>query len=284
MANKEGGCSNDVLVFRSIDPKQYSPKYIFNILSSDLFFDYVMAGKQGVKMPRGDKEQIIQFPIPAAPIVIQKKIVAESNVVDKKVENANSEIAKAKAKEEIESLFQITYKTATQIFKLSSNDFKVSIGKRLLQKEVSEDTSLTQIYSANVFEVFGYIKKDILKDFSLPSVIWGIDGDWMVNYIPENNPFYPTDHCGVLRIFTKDLHSRYVAFVLDEKGKEARFSRTIRASIDRIKGISIEAPDIKIQNEFATKIEKLEEKIKQAKKIIEKAPQHKQQILDKYLK
>ena len=154
----------------------------------------------------------------------------------------------------------------------------------MLQKEVSEDTSLTPIYSANVFDVFGYINKDILKDFSLPSVIWGIDGDWMVNYIPENTPFYPTDHCGVLRIFTKKLHPRYASFVLNKKGKKARFSRTIRASIDRIKGITIEAPDIKIQNEFAINIQELEKKIKQAQEIIDKAPQKKQQILDKHLK
>lgn len=56
------------------------------------------------------------------------------------------------------------------------------------------------VYSANVKEVFGTIDKLLITSFTTPSVIWGIDGDWMVNYIQEGKEFYPTDHCGVLRI------------------------------------------------------------------------------------
>ncbi len=257
-------------------------KYLLLVLSTDFIQKQIDDLKVGVAQQNLSLTQIGSFKIPYPPIYIQKKIVTECEAVDEKVEKANSEMTKAI--KEIESLFQMTYNKSSQVFKLNSDDFKVSIGKRVLQKEVSEDTSFTPIYSANVFDVFGYINKDILKDFSLPSVIWGIDGDWMVNYIPENTPFYPTDHCGVLRIFTKNLHPRYVSFVLNEKGKEARFSRTIRASIDRIKGLTIEAPDMKTQNEFAINIQKLEEKIRQAQEIIEKAPLQKQKILDKHLK
>ena len=53
----------------------------------------------------------------------------------------------------------------------------------------------------------GSTKKN-MKDYSRPSVIWGIDGDWMVNIIPAGVPFYPTDHCGVLRIKTEKNPSR----------------------------------------------------------------------------
>ena len=77
--------------------------------------------------------------------------------------------------------------------------FDLSIGNRVLSDEVVSDGSIP-IYSANVFEEFGRINKQNITDFSLPSIIWGIDGDWMVNIIPKNQPFYPTDHCGVLRI------------------------------------------------------------------------------------
>ena len=34
------------------------------------------------------------------------------------------------------------------------------------------------VYSANVYEEFGRIDKENMKDYSRPSVIWGIDGDW----------------------------------------------------------------------------------------------------------
>ena len=45
------------------------------------------------------------------------------------------------------------------------------------------------VYSANVYEEFGRIDKENMKDYSRPSVIWGIDGDWMVNIIPAGVPF-----------------------------------------------------------------------------------------------
>ena len=49
------------------------------------------------------------------------------------------------------------------------------------------------VSSANVLEPFGYIDSDILKDFSYPSLTWGIDGLANVKhgiiskYLEENN-------------------------------------------------------------------------------------------------
>lgn len=34
------------------------------------------------------------------------------------------------------------------------------------------------VYSANVKKPFGFIDKEILKDYTNESVLWGIDGDW----------------------------------------------------------------------------------------------------------
>lgn len=83
-------------------------------------------------------------------------------------------------------------------YKLSDkNIFDLSIGNRVVSDEIVENGSIP-IYSANVFEEFGRIDKQNITDFSVPSILWGIDGDWMVNIIPANKPFYPTDHCGVL--------------------------------------------------------------------------------------
>ena len=59
------GCSADVLCFRSIR-KELSP-YLYSILRSDEFFDYLVAGSKGTKMPRGDKDQIMQYTVPYPP-------------------------------------------------------------------------------------------------------------------------------------------------------------------------------------------------------------------------
>ncbi len=61
-ATTSGGCNADVLCFRALD-KKYA--YLLkSIMFQDGFFDYVMSGAKGTKMPRGDKTHIMLYPIP----------------------------------------------------------------------------------------------------------------------------------------------------------------------------------------------------------------------------
>jgi type I restriction enzyme, S subunit len=79
-----GGCSTDVLCFR---PKQsIFAQYIFSTLFSDRFFDYMVAGSKGTKMPRGDKRQIMDYPvaIPADDILAKFNTFATA-LIDKKL-------------------------------------------------------------------------------------------------------------------------------------------------------------------------------------------------------
>lgn len=54
-----GGCSPDVLCFRPHNPIYSS--YLYCSLYSDTFFDYMMSGAKGTKMPRGDKNHIMSY-------------------------------------------------------------------------------------------------------------------------------------------------------------------------------------------------------------------------------
>lgn len=174
-----------------------------------------------------------------------------------------------KAKNEIEKEFKEAQNNATQLFRLNNPAiFDISIGKRVVTKEIKETKKGIPVFSANVFEPFGLINKQLLKDYNSPSVLWGIDGDWMVNYIQQNQPFYPTDHCGVIRIKGKDIHPRYFSWVLEHVGRSIRFSRTYRASTARIKGLSINVPSYKVQEKIVKKIEAIEAQIVKAKKAI----------------
>lgn len=58
---EECGCSTDVLCFVPIRPK-YSA-YLYSTLYADRFFDFMVAGSKGTKMPRGDKQQIMTYPV-----------------------------------------------------------------------------------------------------------------------------------------------------------------------------------------------------------------------------
>lgn len=55
------GCSTDVLCFTPVQA-QYAA-YLFSILYTDKFFAFMVAGSKGTKMPRGDKQQIMTYPV-----------------------------------------------------------------------------------------------------------------------------------------------------------------------------------------------------------------------------
>ena len=61
-ADMDGGASSDVLVFRA--KKTHSSNFLYAVLLQDSFYDYVMQGVKGSKMPRGDKDQIMRYEIP----------------------------------------------------------------------------------------------------------------------------------------------------------------------------------------------------------------------------
>lgn len=61
LCQSEGGCSTDVLCFAPKAPAHSA--YLFCTLYADRFFDFMVAGSKGTKMPRGDKQQIMTYPI-----------------------------------------------------------------------------------------------------------------------------------------------------------------------------------------------------------------------------
>lgn len=71
----ECGCSTDVLCFMPNQP-QYSA-YLFSTLYADKFFAFMVAGAKGTKMPRGDKQQIMTYPI----VMPSEVALAEFNTI-----------------------------------------------------------------------------------------------------------------------------------------------------------------------------------------------------------
>ena len=150
---------------------------------------------------------------------------------------------------------QISLSTKYNTVKLNDNNkFDLSIGRRVLNSELNA-YGMYPVYSANVNEPFGYVDKLIIKDFSKDSVLWGIDGDWMVNFIKKDIPFYPTDHCGVLRVKDKNILPYYMSMALERAGIEYGFSRSYRASIERIANVAVPLPPKSIQQQIVTECE-----------------------------
>jgi len=256
-------------------------KYLFEFININKFLFQGNTGTTFDSITTGD---LRNFKIPFPPLDIQKQIVKECEIIDSEVLKANETIQTIN--QTIKDDFNLLYTKANNAYRLSDeNLFEAFIGKRVLTKEIEDkptDGAIT-VYSANVYEPFGYTKKEFIKDFSVESVLWGIDGDWMVNYMPKEKPFYPTDHCGVLRVKTSEVHPVYLRFALELEGVGKRFSRSHRASTDRIKALTIKAPSIEEQNNFVEKLQNFEIQIDEAQKVIDGAKNKKEEILRKYL-
>jgi type I restriction enzyme S subunit len=83
-ADKSGGCSADVLVFAV--NKEYDPKFVYYAMFRDDFFYHIMKGAKGTKMPRGDKNQILEFLIPDFDLPTQHRIAAVLSALDAKID------------------------------------------------------------------------------------------------------------------------------------------------------------------------------------------------------
>lgn len=75
LANCSGGTNGDVLVIRANDLSTLSSKYLFHVLTSDLFVNYNVQNSRGGKMPRGNKKAILKYTFPLPPLEEQQRVV-----------------------------------------------------------------------------------------------------------------------------------------------------------------------------------------------------------------
>jgi restriction endonuclease S subunit len=117
----------------------------------------------------------------------------------------------------------------------SSEYFSMQIGKRILKKDIL--TTGVPAYSANVNEPFGNVAKSNLKEFTKPSLLWGIDGIFDWSYKPAGEVFATTDHCGILYVKSEELDPEYIYYALKGSKEQYGFDRTYRASLENMKEV-----------------------------------------------
>ncbi|EAH7547067.1 restriction endonuclease [Campylobacter jejuni] len=282
--------------------------YAIDYFKFQLYNEVITTSQQNINL--GILQNMV---IPKPPLEIQKQIVAECEKIEEQYNTLSLSIKEYQnlikamlqkcgiiednqeyelnsildkinnlCKINLDSEFLSSFNKTIKEYALSNPIFKLSIGKRVLNNELLENGQIP-VYSANVLEVFGFVNKEILQDYDNDSVLWGIDGDWMVGFIPKNKKFYPTDHCGVLRVDDTKINAKYISFILNEAGKKQGFSRKLRASIDRIKALRVKLPSLEFQDQIADITDKIEKKINEYKIELDRLEKEKEKILQKYL-
>ena len=134
MADDDGGCSNDVLVFRA--DRGCDSTFLYYILANDAFFNYASATSKGTKMPRGDKTAIMQYKVPCFNYETQLRIGKLLRSIDDRI------AVNKKINDNLEQQAMALYR---QMFVENNNDarrecradecFDISIGKTPPRKE-----------------------------------------------------------------------------------------------------------------------------------------------------
>ena len=81
-----------------------------------------------------------------------------------------------------------------------------------------------------------------MEDFSVPYVLWGIDGTFEFNVMPIGEKFAYTDHCGVIKIKNPKINPYYLAYTLEENKHKYGFDRGLRASLSNMKSVKVSIP------------------------------------------
>jgi type I restriction enzyme, S subunit len=75
-ADRIGGTNGDVLVVHPTDTT-VNPRYLYQVLADDQFFEYNMQHAKGAKMPRGNKSKIMEYLVPIPFASNREKSLAE---------------------------------------------------------------------------------------------------------------------------------------------------------------------------------------------------------------
>lgn len=86
LADSEGGASNDVLVLRKIS-NDVNTKFVYYQIARKEFFDYEMLATKGMKMPRGDKNHIMNYELIVPSISEQDDFIKQADVFEKQIKN-----------------------------------------------------------------------------------------------------------------------------------------------------------------------------------------------------
>lgn len=133
-ADKNGGCSNDVLVFKTKEGTD--PRYLYYVLANDPFFEYSMATAKGTKMPRGDKKALMEYEVPDYDLKEQNKIAGVLSAIDDKIQ-LNTKINKNLLRQ-AQAIYREMFVNATNDQRQTCRAeeyFDIAIGKTPPRKE-----------------------------------------------------------------------------------------------------------------------------------------------------
>lgn len=176
----------------------------------------------------------VTFPVPvAADGSLDYAAMAAIGEKLRRIEAARAAVASASDQLE-RAVITMAVTGPTKVVSLGDEAlFSISIGDRVLVAD--HVTAGIPAYSANALVPFGHVPASNLDDFTKPSILWGIDGNFDINFIPAGEAFATTDHCGRLQVVDDAIDPEYVYWHLKATRERYGFDRVFRASLTNVR-------------------------------------------------
>jgi len=93
LADRTGGTNGDVVTLRRREEfwDMVETSYLYHVLADERFFLFDIQFARGAKMPRGNKEKIMEYPIPVPPIAEQRAIAEKLDTIEAFINNLKTE-------------------------------------------------------------------------------------------------------------------------------------------------------------------------------------------------
>lgn len=260
-ASNDGGCSADIFVFRA---NKLSSSFLHYVMANDIFINYVMSGAKGVKMPRGDKEQILKYDFLIPQKEEQDKISHLLFLLDERI------ATQSKIIEDLEQLRSAIYhrvfstiKGRTVALQSIANIVK---GKQLNGTELSDNGDY---YVMNG----GIVPSGYYHEYNTPANTISIsEGGNSCGYVLFNRkPFWSGGHCYALHIEHNEVNLHFLYHFLKYREKDIMALR-IGSGLPNIQkkdlgNFPILLPDIYEQNKVVCLFETLQQKVDDETKV-----------------
>ena len=174
-SNFNGACSTDVLAF---SPDNIDGKFLYFLIAQDRFVNYVMCGAKGSKMPRGDKNHILEYETGVPTGSEQRKIAHFIDLLNARISSQNSliNLIKKYKRGSLSALFpkkgEITPQYRFAGFTKPWEQHKlgevgsVSMCRRIFKEQTSESGDIP-FYKIGTFggEADAFISKELFEEY-----------------------------------------------------------------------------------------------------------------------
>lgn len=254
-ADKNGGCSADVFVFKALSA--CIPDFLHYIIANDRFINFAMSGAKGVKMPRGDKEQMKTYEIGLPSIEEQKKIAKLLSLLDERITTQNKIIEDLKKLKS--AISERLFKSVKGSTVLLSDLCDIVKGKQINGENLSDSGNYYVMNGGT--EPSGYYDNYNVE----ASTISISEGGNSCGYVQFNtSPFWSGGHCYSIQNIADKVDNMYLYHYL-KSNEDAIMKLRIGSGLPNIQKkdlamFKIIVPKIEWQIKISTFLSSLERK------------------------